>query len=327
MNLLINEVIKQLLALLRGGFLSSLQRSEIWLFSSIDHLLVNGAASSLTQGWFYQFFQKMELLSLALVLPMLLIGLCSAVISGSGGSLVRLVLLYLPIALVGSGVVLFAFEATSKIVDYMSEWIINSQNLSVASLAHMVSGIGMGGNPTNPMPFILIVIAGVGSIVASLSLYFELLIREGIVLVMAAFIPLILLGLILSSSRAIAFRFIEMSIGVIFSKLVIVVFLSLGMQMAVHSTSIGRSGQFLIALGIIAMSCFSPFLLMALLPFGHLSHQQQISQTGRGKAKQIGRLGALVVGPSSPEVGYPALPVAKATEVPSYLRQSGASGG
>lgn len=324
---LINEIVKQLLVMVKGGFLSSVEASEIWLFSSIDHLLLSGTSNTLSQGWFYAFFQKMELLSLALVLPLLLVGLCHAVVTGSGGYMVRLVLCYLPISLVGSGVFLFIFEGLSTVVDLMSTWLIDTQNLSLGSLTHLISGLSSNGNLGNPMPFVLIAIAGIGSILAALSLYFELLIREGVMLVLAAFIPFVLLGMLLTSSKAIVHRFIELSIGVIFSKLAVVVFLSLGIQMALHSGSIGRSSQFLIALAIILLASFSPFLLLTLLPIGHLNHQAQISQSGRAKAKQIPRLGALVIGPSSTGANYEALPTAEATQVPSYLKQSRESGG
>lgn len=320
---LINEIVKQLLVIIKGGFLSSVESSEIWLFSSIDHLLLGGTSTALSQEWFYQFFQRMELLSLALVLPVLLIGLCSAVVTGSGGYLVRLILFYLPISLVGSGIFLVMFEGLSTVVDAMSKWIIDSQNLSLDSLTNMVSGLSARGNIGNPMPFILIAIAGIGSVVAALSLYFELLIREGVMLVLAAFIPFVLLGMLLTSSRAIVHRFIEVSIGVIFSKLAVVVFLSLGIQMALHSGSIGRSSQFLIALAIVILASFSPFLLLALLPAGYFGHQAQISQYSREKTKRISRLGSLLVGPSAVGVDYEALPTAQATQVPSYLRQSG----
>ena len=75
MGSIVNAIIKQLIHIFTGGFVSSITSVEIWLFLRIDKFIVHGSLISLSSGWFYQFFQKMEVLALALILPLFIIGI------------------------------------------------------------------------------------------------------------------------------------------------------------------------------------------------------------------------------------------------------------
>lgn len=322
MGSIVNAIIKQLIHIFTGGFVSSITSVEIWLFLRIDKFIVHGSLISLSSGWFYQFFQKMEVLALVLILPLFIIGLINGVVSGSGGYLLRLVTLYLPVSLIGSGVLLIGFQALGSAVDVMCRWLIDSQHLSPSSFAQTFSNLSAHGGLADPIPFLLVVIAGIVSVIAALSLYFELLIREGVLVVLAAFIPLILLAMLLSSAKAVVYRFIEISVGVIFSKLAVVVLLCLGAELVTNSGLASNFDQFMIGVAIVILASFSPFLLFSLIPIAHLDHQAQLSGSARRKGRDLMRIGAMAVpGAGIPEIPGPP-PLAEATPVPSYLRNS-----
>lgn len=320
MGTVVNSVIKQLMHIFTGGFVSAITSAEIWLFLRIDRFIVHGSLISLSSGWFYQFFQKMEVLALVLILPLFIIGVINAVVSGSGGYLLRLVTLYLPVSLIGSGVLLIGFQALGSAVDVMCRWLIDSQHLSPSSFAQMFSNLSAQGDLADPIPFLLVAVAGIVSVLAALSLYFELLIREGVMFVLAAFIPLILLATLLSSAKAVVYRFIEISVGVIFSKLAVVVLLCLGAELVANSGSESNFSQFMVGIAIVILASFSPFLLFALIPIAHIDHQAPLSASARRKGRDLIRLGTMAVpGTGIPERSGPP-PLAEATPVPSYLR-------
>ncbi|TAN20339.1 MAG: hypothetical protein EPN30_10560 [Actinomycetota bacterium] len=321
METIVNTVIKQILSLFTNGFLSGIEGSELWLFSRLDQLVLGGSQAPVSSAWFYQFFQKMELLALALVLPLLLIGVLGSMISGAGGHLLRLVGIYLPVSLVGSGLFLFAFRTLATCVDAMCTWLAGSAHVSLESLVPVSSWVSVRGDAANPIPFLLIALAGILSLVGSFSLYFELLVRDGVMMILAAFIPFAVLFVLLRASRAVLFRYVEVTVGVLFSKLVVVVLLCLGGDLVTHSTSLGDFSQFMAGASMIILASFSPFLLFGLIPFAHLDHQSQISQVGRRSVAGISRKGALMVGgPATSSV--PEIPLASATAIPSYLKQS-----
>lgn len=317
---IVNAIASQLLKLFTSGFLSGIEGAEIWLLSRLDRLLLSGAQSPISSAWFYPFFQKMELLSLALALPLFLVAVLSAVFLGSGGYLMRLVGVYLPISLIGSGLFLFVLQALAAGVNAMSSWLAASEHLSVGSLVSVASWFNPGGDLSNPVPFFLVALAGVISLIGSLSLYLELVLRQGVIAVLGAFIPFALLLVLLNSSRNVLFRYIEVTVGVLFSKLAIVVLLCLGGELVRNSGSSGGFGQFMTGVAMVILSAFSPFLLLSLLPFAHLDHQRQLSlQARRSLSHAASNGGRLMSGPSAQVV--PEIPLASATVVPSYLKQ------
>ncbi len=320
MQNIINTVIRQVLLLFTHGFLSGIEGSEVWLFARLDQLLLHGTQSPISSAWFYQFFQKMELLSLALVLPLLLVGVISSVFTSSASYLMRLVGVYLPVSLVGSGLFLFAYQLLASAVDAMSGWLIGSEHLSMGSFLSIAAWISPNGDLSNPVPFLLIALAGVVSLFGALSLYLELMLRQGVMAVLGAFIPFALLFVLLSSSRAVLYRYIEVVVGVLFSKLAVVVLLCLGAELVAHSGSSGGFSQFMTGVAMIILTSFSPFLLFSLIPFAHLDHQSQLSHSARRSMAQMARSsGTLLSGSVSPATQE--VPMASATVVPAYLKR------
>ena len=320
METIVNTAMSQILSFFTSGFLSGVERSELWLFSQVDQLVLSASSASVSSAWFYQFFQKMELLALALALPLLLVGVVGSMISAAGSHLLRLVGIYLPMSLVGSGLFLFAFRVLATCVDAMCVWLAGSAHVSLESLVPLASWVSVKGDASNPIPFLLIALAGIVSLLGSFSLYFELLIRDGVMLILAAFIPFAMLFVLLRASRAVLYRYIEVTIGGLFSKLVVVALLCLGGELVVHSRSLGDFSQFMAGASMIILATFSPFLLFSLIPFAHLDHQSQISQTGRRSVAQISRKGAFLAG-GPPARSMPEIPMASATVIPSYLKQ------
>ncbi|NNN18259.1 MAG: hypothetical protein HKL84_00205 [Acidimicrobiaceae bacterium] len=321
MATIVNAVIKQVLSLFANGLLSGIEESEIWLFARLDQFLLHSPPTPILSGWFYQFFQKMELLALALALPLFLFAVVASMIVGSGGYLLRLVGIYLPLSLVGSGLFLFIYQTMSSCVDAMCGWLMGSEHVSFQPLGSLVSWVSVKGDVSNPIPFLLIAVAGILSLFGALSLYFELVIREGVMMILGAFIPFALLFVLLSSSRAVLYRYIEVTIGVLFSKLVVVVLLCLGSDLVVNSGSMGGFSQFIAGVSMVILASFSPFLVFSLIPIAHLDHQSQLSHAGRRSIAGVSRKGAfLVAGPSATVI--PEIPLASATVVPSYLKQS-----
>lgn len=317
---MIQNLINQFVSIFTGGFVSAIEDSQAWLFDHIDAELLDTYQAPLSSQWFYHFFQKMELMALALILPLFLVAVVSALVAGSGSYLARLITLYLPISLLGSGVLLFVFQTLSAAIDGMSNWVISSSNVSLSALAHTLPSSTSIGGSINPAPFFLIAIAGVFSVLASLSLYFEILLRQGAILILAAFIPIVLLFVLLSSSRAVMVRYIEVTVGVLFSKLFVATLLSLGTELAMHSVHAGEFSQFLIGTSIVIMSAFSPFLLFSLIPITHLDHQARLSQKGRMAARAMTQRGAAAL-IGSPTTVTGEIPMANATTVPSYLKK------
>lgn len=319
MSTIVITVVKDVLNLFSSGFVSGIESSEIWLFGHFDALLLQSSSSALSSGWFYGFFQKMEILALAFAVPLFLVGLLAATFNNSGSYLIRLVMVYLPISIVGSGVFLFIFQSLSSAIDEMSSWLVNSEHFSLDSFTAIASGISVQGGAPDPVPFLLVLIVGILSVLGSLSLYFELLLRQGVMLILGAFIPFAFLSVFLSSSRSALYRYIEVTIGVVLSKLVVVVLLCLGSVLVLHQGSDAGFSESIIGVAMVILASLSPFLLFGLIPFAHIDHQAQLSRSARKVAGGFARQGLFISGGSAP-VTRTEIPIANATVVPSYLR-------
>lgn len=315
----IDTIIRAVAQFFASGFLAGVESSELWLFSQLDRLILRSTGSPLTSAWFYHFFQKMELLALAFVLPLFLIAVVSSIFLGSGGYLFRLVGVYLPISLAGSGVFFFIYRALAASIDSMSSWLAGSEHLSLESLGSFASALNVGGGG-NPVPFLVVALAGIISLLGALSLYFELLLRQGVMMVLGAFIPFAVLFMLLSSSRSVMYRYIEVALGVLLSKLVVVVLLCLGGELLVNSTAAASFREFIMGTAMVVLASFSPFLLFALIPIAHLDHQSQLSSSIRRSARGVAGKGGMLIGGGTSSQAKE-IPLASSTAVPSYLKR------
>lgn len=323
MSSVVQSAAASLVSLFTHGFAVAIERSEIWLFERIDTLIVEGAGSQVGSPWFYHFFQKMEILALGLVLPLFLVGVILAQISGSGSMLTRLTMLYLPVSLIGSGLFFFAVEGLTASFDAMSSWLVSSSGVNLSSLSGALPVSGVPAGSPSEVPFLLIAVGGTLSVLAALSLYFELLLRQGVILLLTALVPFGILFMLIGSSRVTFYRYLEVTAMVIAAKFVVVVLLCLGALLIINASGLDGFSQFLSGSAVLLLASFSPFLLFSLIPVAHLDHQSQMSHSLRRTAVVVSQRG-LGGGTGGTDMGAPGdIPLANATLVPSYLRDRG----
>ncbi len=224
------------------------------------------------QPWFASQWRVMVALAAGFMAPMLVLATVHAAISGNPG-LVWRALANLPVATLGTAVAVTVVQLLSGIVDAAAAALATSVPADtegfLVGLADLLAERDPNSLATGPLahPFAISLLAVVAAVLAFV-LWIELVIRQAAIYLAVLFLPLGFAALIWPALGGWLRRLVEIILGLLLAKLVIVGALSLAASALANQTGFPAlvSGVAMLLLAVCA-----PFALFSLIPLAGLS--------------------------------------------------------
>lgn len=231
-----------------------------WLLRQVADAIDSTTAVDLSAPWFQSHYAFMFQVGAILLLPLILLTVLQALLRQDPWILLRLVLLYLPAAMLLTGLAVGVAQTSIVVVDALSADLtaqVAKDTDSLASSLTKASAIG------GPVPLFASFLMALVMALAAIFVWFELILRAGVVYVAMMFLPLFLATMIWPATSGWVRRLVQLIVAAILSKLVIVATLSLGLSAL--SSGDGVSAV-LAGAGMFMIAAFSPFVLFSLIP-------------------------------------------------------------
>ncbi len=248
--------------------------AAVWLLGEIGHLMSATTSVDLSSSWFTQHEQVMAAVAAAVVLPMACCGVIVAVYRQDASMLVRGVLVKLPLALLFSVMSVELVRLGLVVTDKLSDTVLAAGGVDtahvLAPLAATLAVLAVGAPQASGF---LIFVGALLVVLASLTLWLELVVRSAAISVAVLFLPLSLAALVWPATAHWCRRLAETIAALVLSKLVVAAVLSLAAGAVSGGAGSIASGDF--AAGISALvsgiamlflAVTSPFLLLRLIP-------------------------------------------------------------
>lgn len=218
--------------------------------------------------WFSSSYWRMAAVAALLTVPFLFAAAIQAMLRSDLSLLMRAAFGYLPFGLLAVGV---AAPVTALLLagsDEMS-WIVStaSGHAGARFLGH-VGGLSALVSGASGSLFVSFFIA-LFTIVAALTLWLELLIRQAAIYVIVLMLPLFFAAMVWPARRIWAVRAVELLVALILSKFAIVAVLGLGGAALGHTLI--PIGSFLAGTTLVLLAAFSPWAMLRLLPLHELA--------------------------------------------------------
>ena len=181
--------------------------------------------------WFLSHYEMMRTIGLWLLMPLLLISVIHAIAKGSMQLLLRSVLVYLPLSLIGSVVAVSMVQLLLGITDDFCKIFLGGINNDAQAFFGRASSIfGLATTPP-----IFTIAFGAAMIVTTVALFIILAMREASIYIATAFLPIGFALLVWPTTSRWLRRMVEFLVGLILSKLVIVAALALAVAASVSA--------------------------------------------------------------------------------------------
>ena len=270
-----------------------------WLLGQIGTALQSSTQIDLGASWFTTHFETMAALAGVVIVPLLLLGVVQAIHRQSTSMLLRSILVNVPVALLLTGAAVKLVQLGLALVDAMSSDVAHGAGLDTGHfLSATVSALSgpLAGAPATPA-FVLF-LGGLAVVFGSFLLWIELMVRAAAVYVAVLFLPLALASLAWPAVAHWCRRLVDVLVGLILSKFVIVTVLSLAVSALAGGTNgQGSGGGFSAVLGgaaLLLLAAAAPWALFRLLPFAEaaaISHLEGVglrsAQTMAGPTKRL----------------------------------------
>lgn len=229
------------------------------------HVIGAVTAPQLTSAWFSTTYWRVAGLGALLTIPFLFAAAVQAVAHGDLALLGRAALGHLPVAVLGvslaAPVVMLLLAATDEMC------AVVSGASGVTSTAFLDRVAGVVGDLTVAGGSFFVVVVAVLAALAALLLTLEMLIRAAAVYVVVLMLPLAFAALVWPARRQLVVRMVELLLGLILSKFVIVAILTLAGAAIVNTAPKGEVATTLAGMALLLLSVCAPWTLMRLLPF------------------------------------------------------------
>jgi hypothetical protein len=226
--------------------------------------LVGGTTRpALESTWFSATYWRVAAVSALLTLPFLFAAAVHALVRSDLSLLVRAAFGYLPLAMIGVAIAAPITTLLLAATDEMSSFVAAASSHSDATfLAQAAAGL-TSASVINKDPFLGFFVALI-TVVATVALWIELLVRDAAVDVIVLMLPLFFAAMVWPARRVWAIRAIETLFALILAKFAIVAVLSLGGA----AISQGGSGPAALLTGVVlvTLATMSPWALLRLLP-------------------------------------------------------------
>ena len=272
-----------------------------WLLTQIGTVIGDTTSIDLGASWFSAHYGTMAGLAGVVIVPLLLLGIMQSVFRQNLSSLLRSVLVNVPLAILLTAVAVKLVQLGISVTDAMSTAVAHGAGLDtghfMSSVIAGLSPVSAAGQPSAP-GFVLF-LGSLAVVVGAVLVWIELLIRAAAVYVAVLFLPLALGSLAWPAIAHWSRRLVDTLVALILGKFVIVSVLSLAtgaLADGAGSTPTGASadpsggGGFTAVLGgaaLLLLSALSPWALFRLLPFveaGAVGHLEGLSHRARQSA-------------------------------------------
>jgi hypothetical protein len=233
------------------------------------HVIGTTTAPQLTSTWFSATYWRVAGLSALLTLPFLFAAATQALLRSDLTLLMRSALGYLPLAILG---VAIAAPVTMLLLAATDEMCAIIGGSATGGGANFLATITFGSAATSVVTGDAFFAFAVGMItaMAAIMLAVEMLIRSAAVYIVVLLLPLAFASFVWPARRAWTIRAVELLVSLILSKFVVVAVLSLA-GAAWGSAGIPGVSRMLVAMSLVILSCFAPWVLVRLLPFTELA--------------------------------------------------------
>jgi uncharacterized membrane protein len=256
-----------------------------WLIGRVVELTEETTTPKLTTPGFLKTYGQMALIGGLLAAAMLLAAVLEGIAQGNMGMLVRVVGVNLPLAFIATSVAYAIVQMALIGTDGLCHAIGAASQESSQHFFHgAIAGLGKAGGSAGEtvgatgsegpsagkaagetaVPLFVSFLAAIVGGFAAFFVWIELLMRDAAVYVVALFMPLALAASIWPRWSGALRRTGELLAVVIGSKFVIVSIIALAAGLV--SESSGRVEHVLAAAALMALACFSPFVLFRLVP-------------------------------------------------------------
>jgi hypothetical protein len=218
----------------------------------------------LQSTWFSSTYWRMAAISALLTLPFLFAAAIQAVIRSDLSLLARSAFGYLPLGMLAVSIAAPVTMLLLSASDELSAVISGASGDAAGRLLGHASLVG-GGITAVSGSSLLLLLFGLVTVMATLTLWMELLIRAAAVYVVVLMLPLFFAALVWPARKIWAVRAIELLAALILSKFVIVAVLSLGAAALGHTALPGVTAD-LAGATLVLLAASSPWALLALLP-------------------------------------------------------------
>lgn len=268
------------------------------LVEAIADFFSASSGVSFTSGWWTSegaqaLMKVMGRIGLLLVLLFLIAAIIDGMVHANVGTMIRTVLVQVPTTLAMTGGLVVLATTLLTLSDQMSSALLGSQFAQDRYLElFSMENVSKGG-------LLAVVFSALFSI-AVLFVWVVLFVRAQIIYVLMLFAPIMLAMNIWPSTKKSFRRWVEVSVAMIFAKPVIAGAMALAVAAFTNIDPVDPSGvaassgaslaAMLAAVVFMAVACFSPFMLLKLIPIVAASGvgQEAMSKLGSG-AKSVGK--------------------------------------
>jgi hypothetical protein len=258
-----------------------------WLLGLVGAVLEHSTTPPVTSAWFLAREHLLFAVAAPVALLSLLGGILHATLHGALHELWRTVLLRLPVAILlgaaGASIVGIAVSAT----DQLCTMLAAGNATSLASTLHVLA---IAVASTSALPGAVEALVAGLVIVGSFLLWFELVVRSAAITIATAMLPLVFAASLWPPAVSWARRLVETIGGLIISKAVIVLVLSIALDAVAHAGS--GAATALTGGAMLLLASITPFVVLRLVPVAEaaaISHLESVRHRAGAGVRQVSR--------------------------------------
>ena len=241
-----------------------------WLLGQLATLIDATTSTDLDSAWFRQHLRVMVEIASVVVLPMLLASVLGAIIRQDGSGLARSFLLQLPVALVGTLVVVQVVIVGLRLTDSLSNTVSGGASGAASqAVTGLATTIGRLTGAPQGAGFALFLV-GAATAVGAFLLWLELVLRSTAIYVAVLFLPLALAGLVWPTTAHWCRRLLETLAGLVLAKFVIIAVLSLAAGALAAGPHEGLAAV-VPGAAMVLLAVFAPYALLRLIPVAEVA--------------------------------------------------------
>ncbi len=274
---------------------------EAWLIDQVVALASRSTGDNFTGGYLENSYVRSIEIAAALVLPIFVIAVISALRSASMRGLIELVALRLPLAGLAVAVVPTVVSLLSRFVDAISQASLAGLG-SLPTLAHL-----LGGNLSNPLLGTgAEVVLGLVGLLGAFSLWIELAFRAAALSLVIVLFPIFALSFLLPSALSWAERGVRIIVGLLVAKFVIATGIGLGAA-AIAAANHGQSTleSAVTGVALLLVSSLAPVIIFRISAFSELALVEGVTAARDAVTSRLalGARAAAATGVMTPSLG------------------------
>lgn len=239
-----------------------------WLLGELMQLIDSSTRPNLRRGWFSGAYRDMTTVAMLLMLPLLLLSVIHALVRQSVEQVVRVVIVYVPAAAIGTFLALTVVDQLLVITDDVAAWTAQSFGADMDSFAANVTD-GLADSTRNAtgvaLPGFAALLGALVIAFASFVIWVLLVLRQAAIYVAVLFLPLGFAALVWPATAHWLRRLVEGLVALILAKFVIVAVMSLGGS-ALASIATEGFGAVVSGGSMLLLAAFAPFVLLRFIP-------------------------------------------------------------